>query len=672
MFTGIHEVDWASLRHADGSAEDVPGVLRGLISADPAERGTALDELYGSLHHQGRVYDATLACVPFLLRLVAHEGVPERAGLVDLLVSIGDGERDGGVGAVRAGAEVFVRLTADPDPEVRRAAAGAVVRFLAEPARALAVVRERLTAEREDGVLIGLVEALGLLARRRPSVAGQALDLLAAWSAPPSGPAVRLAALAALTSCAPERVPPDLVPTVLRLLRERSARRTRVPLGPGRPDGDSLVHRLHGPHSSDEEGARLLRTLHAALDDRLTERATLLEGQLTCPDPADRCNAVWMAGALIREWRGDHTVTVTLLGEQLVGEEGRSRHAAVSVLRTLFALAAPAADHLYALVSARPDDWVQPRRGPGAVLGAPLDALARTGDTRTLPVLAEVLSAPEPPRDVGSAVLCLGRAGAPLVPALRRALGRVPLDRPGAVQRAAPLVRALGALGAAEAVPELVRLLEGGAGPGAVLTEVALEALEGIGPPARDDALPAIRAALGGEHAGAAAAALWAVEADASAVLPVLCAELGADDARRRTLAARRLARLGPAAGAALPSLRRRAVDGYAARGGRFVRDERDAEECTALVCAVCAISGGTEEVARPLRDLWTAHPPVRRAVAACLAGLGPAAAPLRDLAATELTRLRRHTARPPGHGSHDIPRDEELLRLCREAVAAA
>jgi hypothetical protein len=552
VFTGIHEVDWASLRHAYGSAEDVPGLLRGLTSADPAERGTALDELYGSLHHQGRVYDATLACVPFLLRLAAHEGVPERAGLVDLLVSIGDGDRadgrgDGdGAGAVRAGAEVFVGLTADPDPGVRRAAAGAVVRFLDDPARALAVVRERLTAEREDGVLIGLIEALGLAVRRHPAVAGEALDLLAAQSAPPYGPAPRLAALAQLTGCTPERVPPDLVATALRLLRERSAQRARVSPAPVRPGGDSLVDRLHGAHPSDEEGARLLRTLHTALDDRLAERAALLEGQLGCPDPTDRCNAVWMAAALVRGWRGDHTATVRRVGEQLAEGEGRLRDAAVSVLRTLFALAAPAADHLHALVGARPDLWVQHWRGPGPVLGAPLDALARTGDARAVPVLAEVLSLPEPPRDAGSAVLCLGRAGVPLVPALRHALGRVPLDRPGAVERAAPLVRALGALRAAEAVPELVRLVGGrGADPGARLTEVALEALEGIGPPARE-AVPVLRAALGGEHAGAAAAALWAVERDAPAVLPVLRGDLAAGDARRRTLAARRLARLGP------------------------------------------------------------------------------------------------------------------------------
>lgn len=89
MFTGMDEVDWASLRHAYGSAEDVPGLLRGLASTDPVERETALDGMYGAVHHQGDVYDSTLACVPFLLALVASGQVADRAGIVELVVSIG-------------------------------------------------------------------------------------------------------------------------------------------------------------------------------------------------------------------------------------------------------------------------------------------------------------------------------------------------------------------------------------------------------------------------------------------------------------------------------------------------------------------------------------------------------------------------------------------------------
>jgi hypothetical protein len=78
------------------------------------------------------VYDSTLACVPFLLALAASGEIGDRAGIVELLVSIGaedtgrEDDVEGGLCAaragVRAGAEVFVRLTGDADPSVRRAA----------------------------------------------------------------------------------------------------------------------------------------------------------------------------------------------------------------------------------------------------------------------------------------------------------------------------------------------------------------------------------------------------------------------------------------------------------------------------------------------------------------------------------------------------------------------
>jgi HEAT repeat protein len=153
VFTGIDEVGWASLRHAYGSAEDVPGLLRGLASTDPAKRAGALDGMYGAVHHQGIVYDSTLACVPFLLELAAREEVADRGELVELLVSIGRGHGPEAAGAggesaeaaVRAGAEVFVALTGDRDSGVRRAAAEALVRFLDQPARVLSLLRQRIT-----------------------------------------------------------------------------------------------------------------------------------------------------------------------------------------------------------------------------------------------------------------------------------------------------------------------------------------------------------------------------------------------------------------------------------------------------------------------------------------------------------------------------------------------
>ncbi|MFE0522692.1 HEAT repeat domain-containing protein [Streptomyces sp. NPDC058954] len=669
MFTGIDEVDWASLRHAYGSAEDVPGLLRGLASADPAERETALDGMYGAVHHQGDVYDSTLACLPFLLALVASEAVPERGGIVELLVSIGqegeervgDDTRAMARAAVRAGAEVFVRLTRDPDPEVRRAAAGALVRFLDAPARVLALVRERLTVERDDRVLLALAEALGVFARRHPGQAAEAVELLAAQSAPPFGPGLRLAALGQLAGCAPDRLPEDLVPTVVRLLRERSTLRPCRAGEPDRPETDTLIGRLRRLRPSDEEGSQLLRTLHSALDGRVEERIALLVGQLSSPEATDRCNAVWMSMGLFREWRADYGEPVALIGAQLGAEEDRLRDAALAVLEGLLDLAAPAADHLHTLVASRPELWVRHWEHGAPTLGTGLKALALCGDPRATPVLAEVLAGPVVPNELGRVVAHLGFAARPLAPALRRRLGEVPLDSPDTYDRAAPLLWALGALGDVESVPQVLRLLLGmpdGLRSRETVVESAVRALGAFGP-AAGEAAPVLRGLLDSGAAVAAAAALWAVQEDAAAVLPVLLGELRGER-RGRSAAADALGRLGPAGRPALADLRRMAA-------------AEDLWQRTSAACALWRIGGdGETDIAAPvLRAAWTANPHTRPGVAECVAALGPVAEPLHDLLRAELASPRRHQASLGGYGSHDIADDLRLLRMCREGLSA-
>ncbi|MET9912627.1 HEAT repeat domain-containing protein [Streptomyces sp. NPDC006476] len=664
MFTGIDEVDWASLRHAYGSAEDVPGLLRGLASADPAEREIALDGMYGAVHHQGDVYDSTLACIPFLFALVGSRAVEERGGVVELLVSIGqDGEDREAASdtyamactAVRAGAEVFARLTGDQDPEVRRAAVGALVRFLEEPERVLGLLRERITVERDDRVLLALTESLGVFARRHPGYAAEAVDLLTARSAPSFGPALRLAALGQLAGCAPERLPTDLVTTVVRLLRDRSERPSGRSQEPDRPDTDTLVGHLRRLRPSDEEGSQLLRTLHSALDDRVSDRIALLVGQLNSPASTDRVNAVWMSPGLMREWRADYREPVALIGAQLAAPEDRLREAALAVLEDLFELATPAADHLAALVESRPDLWVRQWERGAPTLGDPVKALARSGDARAVPVLAEVLDGPVVPNDLGHVITHLGPAATPLAPALRRRLGDIPLDSPETYDRATPLLAALAALADAESVPEVLRLLLGvpdGLRLRESVVESAVRALESFGAGAYA-AIPALRGLLDTGSAVAAAGALWSVEGDAAAVLPVLVRELTSGRGRR---AAETLGRLGAAARTALPELTR-------------MTGSDELWERMAAACAVWRISGDPEPAVPVLRAAWAQNPHTRVPIATCVAELGPEGALLHDLLHTELTARRRHQAALGGYGSHDIHADEQLLRVCRGAV---
>jgi hypothetical protein len=63
--------DWARLRHAYGSAEDVPALLAEAeaVSGDDA---SVWDDLWGRLCHQGSVYTASYAALPALAAMAAQ------------------------------------------------------------------------------------------------------------------------------------------------------------------------------------------------------------------------------------------------------------------------------------------------------------------------------------------------------------------------------------------------------------------------------------------------------------------------------------------------------------------------------------------------------------------------------------------------------------------------
>ncbi|MGN6506944.1 MAG: hypothetical protein ACTHM6_15420 [Tepidisphaeraceae bacterium] len=91
MLDGIDSIDWASLRHAYGSAADVPGLLRALASPDEVKRKNAIYELFGNIWHQGTVYPATAAAVPFLYDLLNAPNVPPKSEIAALLACIAVG-----------------------------------------------------------------------------------------------------------------------------------------------------------------------------------------------------------------------------------------------------------------------------------------------------------------------------------------------------------------------------------------------------------------------------------------------------------------------------------------------------------------------------------------------------------------------------------------------------
>ncbi len=121
VLAGLRDVDWASLEHAYGPATGVPGMIDGLSSANPADRTWAISGLEASIHHQGSVYPASTAAVPFLVKLLA-EPIEDRHRILDLLCGIAVHQPDGclvqggrkwrseAYGAVVAGGPTYVAL----------------------------------------------------------------------------------------------------------------------------------------------------------------------------------------------------------------------------------------------------------------------------------------------------------------------------------------------------------------------------------------------------------------------------------------------------------------------------------------------------------------------------------------------------------------------------------
>ncbi|MEU6163567.1 PBS lyase [Streptomyces tanashiensis] len=690
MLTGIEEVDWASLGHAYGPADDVPELLRGLASADPAERETALDGMYGAVHHQGDVYDSTLACIPFLLELVADPAVQDRGCIVELLTSIGGIELDDdeeldeldaddeefipaanyamAAAAIAAGADVFLGLVSDPDPEVRLTAPCALASLHPEPALVLTLLRERLTVERDTEVRLALVAAVGRIALRHASLRTETVDWLGWLARAAQDPGLRLAALAQRARCAPGDIPDDVVPWVTGLLEEIRTSADRPAPGTERAAAPTLIgqvrelleeHAAGRPAPWTEE---LLRTLHAALDDRVDDRIALIVAQLRSPDWGQRSDAIWLCGGLIRVWRGRYEEVVRLVGAQLQDPEPRLREAATSFLERLFELGAPAADALAARLAAGPAGSGQ---GQSAFVGrsgrdGALLALARAGDSRAVPLLARALEEPEVRRELLYAMDGLGPSAAMLAPLLRRRLAEVELDE-RLYDRAAPLLYALAAVRGGQALPEVLRVLRGApANRRDWVREAALRTLAAFGPAARE-AVPDMRRLLAAESAAVAttaARALWAAEGDRGDVLPALERWLrpGTTDADW-CAAAQALGEIGPAAAGAAPALRPGLVS-------------RDLWVRVRSAAALWRVTGEASASLPVLLAAWEENRHARADIAECLAEMGPAAAEAQLVVLTELTRRRRHNAREGGSGSHDIHHDEKLLILCRAALA--
>lgn len=91
MLDGLDNIRWCDLRHAYGSAGDVPSLLRSLTSGEDSVRNEAISDLFGNIWTQGTVYEATIYAIPFLIELLEAPEIEGKPGIASLLASIADG-----------------------------------------------------------------------------------------------------------------------------------------------------------------------------------------------------------------------------------------------------------------------------------------------------------------------------------------------------------------------------------------------------------------------------------------------------------------------------------------------------------------------------------------------------------------------------------------------------
>jgi HEAT repeat protein len=196
MLEGLDNLDWASLRHAYGEATDVPGLLRALLSPDPKVREETIYKLFGNIWHQGTVYPASAAAVPFLYELLTAPGVQDKSNIAHLLACIADGvgylevharddfdeptwrkiicekgktlegelEREAAeISAVRRATSVGLRhllpYLSDSEPEIRRSVAAVLGNYPEHADWALPAIEAALATETEDEVREALAES---------------------------------------------------------------------------------------------------------------------------------------------------------------------------------------------------------------------------------------------------------------------------------------------------------------------------------------------------------------------------------------------------------------------------------------------------------------------------------------------------------------------------------
>src|SRR4051812_39907677 len=116
MLENLNQINWSEAPACYVPGEQIPVLIRQLISNDLAVQREAAQGLFDNLEHQGDVFPATLLAVPFLIELLEVGGLHVEVEILDILYHVRNSNpRDGGLSikvdnAVNDGLVVYQRL----------------------------------------------------------------------------------------------------------------------------------------------------------------------------------------------------------------------------------------------------------------------------------------------------------------------------------------------------------------------------------------------------------------------------------------------------------------------------------------------------------------------------------------------------------------------------------
>lgn len=238
MLETLDNIEWNQLSHAYGPAQDVPELLRALLSEETTVREEAFRGLFSTIWHQGTVYEATAHAVPFLLELLESAQSYEKPQILVLLQCIATGSsylevhepydrvpekyRDeeflskaeqerrwvrAARAAVGDGTPLYERLLEHPNADTRAAAAHALSSFPEQAGVTLSALLARLQKERNSKVKASLLQSISAL-----TGTGSAYRMLFENAARfETNPMVRTVAAMALARISPHSLLPEAV-----------------------------------------------------------------------------------------------------------------------------------------------------------------------------------------------------------------------------------------------------------------------------------------------------------------------------------------------------------------------------------------------------------------------------------------------------------------------------